>query len=125
MSAIGELGRGIAGLCPGAGTALETELSMMNVGARRWLAFAGGCAVGVGLGGLTSGAVSDLNYYLSITTNIQIATGPGTMGPPAAPTMWIACLIIGMGLGTALAAMIPANRELGRRRIEQPDHAAV
>jgi len=96
----------------------------MKASTRRWLAFAGGCVVGVGLGGLTSGAVSDLNYYMTLTTNIQITNGSTTTGP-AAPTMWIACLIIGAGLGAALAALISKDREPDRDRSEQPDEVVA
>jgi hypothetical protein len=74
----------------------------MEARTRRWLAFLGGCVVGIGLGGLTNDAISDVNWFVR---NGQ----PGTGG---APTMWGACLIIGAGLGAALAALIPNDRKL-------------
>ena len=70
----------------------------MSVSSRRWAAFAGGCLVGIGLGALTSAVNSAANWY---------ANYPDITNGTAAPTsaMWIACLIIGAGLGTALAAI--------------------
>jgi hypothetical protein len=76
----------------------------MEARRRRLLAFLGGCAIGVGLGGLASGLSSIANYYLIQYMMVRFVNVPdiGT-----APTVWMACLIIGAGLGVALAAMIP------------------
>jgi hypothetical protein len=69
----------------------------MGVGTRRWLAFAGGCVMGIGIGGIASGAVGAANYYIHYP-NITSAT--------AAPAMWLASLLFGVGLGMAIAAAI-------------------
>lgn len=74
----------------------------MGIGARRWLAFAGGCVAGLGLGGLANSAV------------ISYGNNPGSYGVNAKPAMWFACLVIGAGLGMAIAAMI--REDPGRER---------
>jgi hypothetical protein len=80
--------------------------------------------VGIGLGGLTSGVGSDLTYYAQTAYKLQHPLN-GVDIQNYAPTMWIACLIIGAGLGAALAAVIPDNREPDRNRSEQPDEVRV
>jgi len=84
---------------------------------RRWLAFEAGCVVGVGLGGLAQGVISDADWFARYP-NVPVGTG-------GAPTVWIACLVIGAGLGAALAAVIPDDREPDRDPSEQPDDAEV
>ena len=88
----------------------------MSVSSRRWAAFAGGCLVGIGLGALTSAVNSAANWYANYP-NITDGTAASTSA------MWIACLIIGAGLGTALAAMIREERRPGLNRSEQPGEA--
>jgi hypothetical protein len=72
----------------------------MTVGARRSLAFAAGCLVGIGLGVITSSLV---NYYAEVSFTLEPR---GSGGVPPAPNVWAACMIIGAGLGVAAAAMI-------------------
>src|SRR5262249_4499940 len=87
-----------------------------------WAAFAGGCLAGVGLGGLTRGVSNDVNYFVQEAYNLQHPLN-GVDIANHAPTMWGACLVLGAGLGTALAAMIREERQPGLNRSEQPDES--
>ena len=78
----------------------------MEARRRRLLAFLGGCAIGVGLGGLASGVSSIANYYLIQYMMVRFVNVPD-IGTAPTVWMWMACLVIGAGLGAALAAMIP------------------
>ena len=96
----------------------------MKARTRRWFAFLGGCVVGIGLGGLASGVGSDLTYYAQTAYKLQHPlSGVGINN--YAPTMWIACLIIGAGLGAALAAVIPDDREPDRNRSKHLDEVGA
>jgi hypothetical protein len=66
----------------------------MSVGVRRWLAFFGGCVAGLGLGGLVRSAVPWYGH------------NPADYGTYAVPDLWIAGLVVGAGLGMAIAATI-------------------
>jgi hypothetical protein len=57
---------------------------------------------GLGLGGLASSAV------------IWYGNNPGSYSVNAKPEMWFACLIIGAGLGMAIAATIREEPKLER-----------
>jgi multisubunit Na+/H+ antiporter MnhB subunit len=72
----------------------------MTVSARRQLAFASGCLIGIGLAWLTT---SVLNLYITVS----LAHPGGLNIEPAVPgDIWAACLAIGVGLGAAAAALI-------------------
>jgi hypothetical protein len=72
----------------------------MTVSAWRWLAFASGCLMGIGLGWLVS---SVLNLYITVS----LAHPGGLSFEPVVPgAIWVACLAIGVGLGAAAAALI-------------------
>jgi hypothetical protein len=75
----------------------------MTVSARRWLAFASGCLIGIGLGWLT---VSVLNLYITVS----LAHPGGLSIEPTVPAdIWIACLAVGVGLGAAAAALVHSD----------------
>jgi hypothetical protein len=78
----------------------------MEARRRRLFAFLGGCVIGVGLGVLASGLSSIANYYLIQYMMVRFVNVPD-IGTAPTVWVWIACLIIGAGLGVALAAMIP------------------
>jgi hypothetical protein len=72
----------------------------MRASERRWLAFAGGCLVGIALAWLTT---SILNVYITVS----LAHPGGLTAEPVVPgDIWAACLAIGVGLGAAAAALI-------------------
>jgi hypothetical protein len=66
----------------------------------RWIAFASGCLVGIGLAWLTANI---LNLY--ITVNLAHPGGL-TVEPVVPGDIWAACLAIGVGLGVAAAALV-------------------
>jgi hypothetical protein len=66
---------------------------------RRWLAFLGGCLAGLGLGGITS-------IFNQAIEAIELHVDSGFQDV-SQPNLWIASIAVGIGLGGALAAMIP------------------
>lgn len=67
---------------------------------RRCFAFAGGCVVGIGLGGIADGINNAINWYKNY---------PNVSNVTAGPTIWLACIVVGVGLGIVAAATIRDN----------------
>ena len=95
----------------------------MEARRRRLVAFLGGCAIGVGLGGLVSGVSAMANYYLIQYMIVRFRDVPAETGN--APTVWVACLVIGVGLGAALAARIPDDSRADLEQSKLQETVAV
>jgi hypothetical protein len=72
----------------------------MKASTRRLTAFAGGCLAGIGLGALAG----IFNSYMEM---IMLHVAGGYQDD--SHSLWLACLVIGIGLGAAFAAMIPES----------------
>ena len=84
---------------------MEIEISLTKTDVRRFIAFAGGCLAGIGLGGIASGINNAINWYKNY---------PDVSSVTAGPTMWLSCIVVGAGLGIAVAATIRDNPSRGQ-----------
>jgi hypothetical protein len=72
----------------------------MKASTRQLIAFGGGCLAGIGLGALASVFNHEIETILLREGGYQ----------DVSTSLWLACLVIGIGLGAALAATIQPDR---------------